>query len=567
MDTEEILYQSFEHAEFCVIDTETTGLSAKYNNIIEIGLIKIKDLQIVDRYGTFVNPGRPIPYFITQLTGISDDDVYDAPFFDQVVDECIDFIGDSILVGHNLAFDMGFLSAELLNCGREKTENLNLCTLRLARRLLPQLKKKSLGDVCRHLGIFNKHAHRAIDDAEVTALVLMRMLKMLKESHDVDAINDLIHFQYTPLGKIETTFTKKKMVQNLPAFPHHPGVYCFLNSKNKVIYIGKAKSLSDRLRSYFGAAASTKAKKIVKQAAKLKIELTNSELTALLYEAESIKAVDPKMNVMLKRYGSKYFLRINRTEDFPTIELSNKFDFDGNDYFGLFISRRKAESVLEIILKVFLIRECTQKEFKKKRGCMLSEIDRCTGPCTTDDKELYFEELNRVYDFIYGHNQFALDRLLKKMKDYSDKMQYEKAGEMKEVIELILAQITKSALLSEPINSANVLMEIDEGFGKDYILLMQGKIFLRTKDEDYDFQSVISDYFEGTINIDILPDNEDLEKMKIALNWIIKNRNKVKIFYLKEFKSIEQLSRAVNFSKDKLKKESKFFNLSEFMKI
>ena len=565
MDIEEILCQPFEHTEFCVIDTETTGLSARSNNIIEIGIIKIKDLKIVDRFGTFVNPGRSIPYYITQLTGISDDDVYDAPFFDQVADECLQFIGESVIVGHNLSFDMSFLSAELQNCGREKTENLNLCTLRLARRLLPQLKKKSLGDVCRHLGIINKHAHRAIDDAEVTAYVLLRMLKMLNESHDIDLVNDLIHFQYTPLGKIETTFTKKKMVNNLPVFPHHPGVYCFLNSKNKIIYIGKAKSLSDRLRSYFGAAAAPKAKKIVKQAAKLKIELTNSELTALLHEAESIKAINPKMNVMLKQYGSKYFLRINRTEEFPSIQLSNKYDYDGNDYFGLFISRRKAEAVLDIILKVFLIRECTEKEFKKKRGCMLSEIDRCTGACTTGDKEVYFEELNRVYDFIYGHNQFALDRLLKKMKDYSDKMEYEKAGEMKEVIELILAQITKSALLAEPINNANVLMEIDEGFGKDYILMIQGKIYLRTKDEDYDFREIITDFYDGTINTDVMPDNEDLEKMKITLNWIIRNRNKVKIFYLKEFKNLDQLAKSVNFSKSILKKESKYFNLNDFM--
>ena len=128
--------------------------------------------------------------------------------------------------------------------------------------------------------------------------------------------------------------------------PDAPGVYYFLNSKGQTIYIGKAKSLRERVRSYFSQTAPRKAKKIIKSASKLKIELTNSELTALLKEAESIKSKNPRLNTQLKKYGNKYFLRVNTTHKFPDLEISNHFDFDGNDYFGLF--RHKEKSNLDV---------------------------------------------------------------------------------------------------------------------------------------------------------------------------------------------------------------------------
>ena len=136
-------------------------------------------------------------------------------------------------------------------------------------------------------------------------------------------------------------------------------------------------------------------------------------------EAELIKIVSPRHNVMLKEYGNKYFLRITTTHPFPAVEICNHFDFDGNDYFGLFISRKKAVAVQEMILKTFLIRECGNSEYDKGKACFLAEIERCTAPCVNKDKSIYFEELDKVYEFLYGKNQFALNRLLNKMKEYS----------------------------------------------------------------------------------------------------------------------------------------------------
>jgi DNA polymerase III subunit epsilon len=531
-----------DKAEFSVIDIETTGLSAKTNRVIEIGLVKVRNYKIVDRYETLINPGTYIPGFISQLTGITNDDIVDAPFFSDVAEDIKQFIGDTILSGHNLSFDSSFIKYEFFRNGEEPLYNEQVCTLKLARRMFPDLKSKSLTSVTHHLKLKNKSAHRALGDAEVTARALIKMIKQLKKESKIETIDDLLKFQrkYTA-GK--TVKIKESLREDISSLPNAPGVYYFINNRGKIIYVGKAKSLRDRVRSYFSATAPKKAKKIITQAKSLKIEITNTELTALISEAESIKKINPRHNSQLKKYGSKYFLKVTKQHSFPKIEISNHFDFDGNDYFGLFISRKKAEIVLEILDKTFSLRECTDKEFSKHKKCFLADIERCTAPCIPNYNEEYKEELEKVYEFLYGMNQTALNRLLNKMKEYSEQEKYEKASEVKEVIDLILNQTHKTSLLAEPVNRANVLFEISGQFDKDYILLISGKIYLKNTalNKNDRFDEALNDYFSETINYDFIPSDEDLEKIKITLNWLIKNRNNVRIFYLKNYTSKEEL--------------------------
>src|SRR4030067_3103525 len=418
MNYKEILSLPIDKASFCVLDVETTGLSPQYNNIIEVGIVRVKNLKIVEKYHSLINPGREIPAFITGFTGISNDDVYDAPFFDDIADDVIEFIGNDVVTGHNLPFDNSFLKREFKYCGREELKNPNLCTLRVAKRIFPLLKTKSLGAVSSFLKIKNSSYHRALGDAETTAKILIKMAKHVKKNLGFETLSELINFQYTA-SRIDGANLKSKILSEFDSLPDAPGVYYFLNSKGKIIYIGKAKSLRERVHSYFSQTAPRKAKKIVKSASKLKIELTNSELTALLKEAESIKTKNPRLNTQLKRYGNKYFLRVNTTHKFPDLEISNHFDFDGNDYFGLFGTKKKAFSMFEMINKTFAIRECTDKDFAKNKRCFLADIDRCLAPCENKGTENYLSELEKVYEFMYGKNQFALNRMINKMKDYS----------------------------------------------------------------------------------------------------------------------------------------------------
>ncbi len=563
MFTSEIPSTLLKDTEFCVLDVETTGLSARNNRIIEIGIVKVINLKIAEKYSTLINPGCDIPYFITQFTGIANSDVKYSPGFNDAAEEIEEFIGNSIVSGHNLSFDEGFLRYEFIRNGFEPLSNLNVCTLKLARKVYPSLKSKSLTSVTAHLKIKNKDSHRALSDAEATAQILIKLIKKISKEKGIKTLQQLLEFESSIVASNQMIKLPKGVHDSLYSLPDTPGVYYFLNKKDEIIYIGKAKSLKDRVRSYFAATTVGKPKKIVKQAAKIKTEITNSELTALLLEAESIKLINPRHNRQLKKYGNKYFIRITKTNKFPKVEITTKFDFDGNDYFGLFISRKKAEVVQDIIDKTFALRECDEKEFKKGKKCFLADIERCTAPCIKDTDPDYFYELERVYEFLSGANQSALNRMLNKMKDYAAKEKYEKAAEAKHVIDLMLSQTHKSSLLSEPINKANVMFEVSESLNMDYIVLLEGKFFIKKDSAKVNdsFEVALEDYYSQTSRIDINPTEEDLEKMKISLNWLAKNRNKVRIFYLKDFNSKDELFTAMNTRQGSSKKSSRNFNL------
>ncbi|MCE1188515.1 MAG: GIY-YIG nuclease family protein [Ignavibacteria bacterium] len=562
MNDNDLLEQSLDSMVFCAVDVETTGLNAISNRVIEIGMVKMQRGEIIDRFGSLVNPGCRIPPFITQLTGIDDDEVDGAPFFEEIIDQISDFMDGTILVGHNLQFDLGFLRQEYFRAGRERFVPITVCTLKIARRLFPFLKSRSLGPLAQHLRLHTDTLHRALEDAELTAHVLYKEIEILRQQENMSIARDVVNYQFGLKVPAVVQMAKPALVSSAATVPDAPGVYYFLNKKSQIVYIGKAKSLKQRLRSYVSPTVKGKQKKIVKNAETLRIQQTNTELTACLLESELIKLIDPKMNIQLKSYRDKYFLQVDNSHRFPIITIAKDFFFDGNDYFGLFLNKRKAEEIFDIINKIFALRECSEKEFKKGKTCFLHEIERCTGACENMDEEAYSSELTRVFEFMSGKNQFALDRLLKKMRKYSDELRFEKAQEVKELVQLVLAQIQKSSLLEEPVNRANVLFEvIYNNVQVDYILLVQGKVYVNNYilNADRNFDRALQEYFEGSMSVDQKPDAEDLEKTKTLLNWVIRNRHQVNVFYLKNYKTRMDLERRLSHS---LKSKS---NISEIV--
>ena len=172
--------QSLEDSTFVVFDLETTGISAAKHKIIEIGAVKVEGGQITDRYSTFVNPQRPIPFAIERLTGISDSMVVDAPTIETILPQFLEFCEGAIMVAHNADFDMGFLK---LNCREQKIERefTYIDTVGLARYLLPGLGKVTLDKVAKAVGVPLNNHHRAVDDAECTAHIYVKFLSMVKE--------------------------------------------------------------------------------------------------------------------------------------------------------------------------------------------------------------------------------------------------------------------------------------------------------------------------------------------------------------------------------------------------
>ncbi len=533
-----------EKADFSVIDFETTGTSAQRDRVIEIGLVKLKNLKIVDTYQSLINPGVRIPSFITTLTGITNSDVSNAPCFEDIAQEINEFIGDSILAGHNLQFDHSFLKSEFEYSGRELNEFQKVCTLKLARRLYPTLKSKSLGSVRKHLKLRHRNVHRGLGDATVTAKILIKMIKVLKEDYDIETASDMIAFQSLPQSKKLFRLVKKKLLNDLINMPDNPGVYFFKNSKDEILYIGKAKSLKKRVNNYFSSNASRKAKKIVRKASRIGYEKTKTELTALVAEAQLIKKFNPELNTLLKKYSQAYFIKLRLTHNYPDVSVTTKFDFDGNDYFGPYSNRETAAKLIEIVSKTFAIRECKDKELSKQKKCYLADIERCLAPCINQMIATDYEnELGKVRELLTGQNQNAVNRLLNKMKDFANQKKYEEAAEIRDTVNLILEQLSRSSILAEAVNNANVLLEITSYDNNEYVLLLEGKIFIKDffmNDNDF-FEEALNDYYENTLILRSNLENKDVEQMKIMLSWLIKNRNRVKIFYLKEYSSKSEL--------------------------
>ena len=174
---------------YCVLDLETTGFSFRTEKITEVGIMKVKNGEVIDEFSCFVNPEKPIPQRVVEVTNITDDMVKDAETIDKVMPKILEFVGDSVLVAHNADFDIGFLKYNAKNLGLS-LENTYLDTLRLAKDLFPDYKKYKLGKIAENLGIKVEVAHRALDDVDTTVKVLNVMLKMLKDK-GVETLDDI----------------------------------------------------------------------------------------------------------------------------------------------------------------------------------------------------------------------------------------------------------------------------------------------------------------------------------------------------------------------------------------
>ncbi|MDD2981099.1 MAG: PolC-type DNA polymerase III [Hespellia sp.] len=165
---------------YIVFDLETTGFSAIKDRIIEIGAVKVEQGKITDRFSTFVNPKRPIPFRITQLTSITDEMVMDSPDIETILPQFLEFVGDDVLVAHNASFDVGFIEQ---NCRYQEIvpDFTSVDTVALARVLLPTISKYKLNVVAKALNISLENHHRAVDDAKATADIFVKFIEMLKE--------------------------------------------------------------------------------------------------------------------------------------------------------------------------------------------------------------------------------------------------------------------------------------------------------------------------------------------------------------------------------------------------
>ncbi|MGZ3787640.1 MAG: 3'-5' exonuclease [Bacteriovorax sp.] len=206
-------YQLLHDLSFCVFDLETTGGNHLSDKIIEIGLVKVEKLKIVDQKSFLIKPEMQIPDFIQKLTSIKESDVFDAPTIEEVIDEILAFMGDSILVAHNTSFDVPFFNSVLRRLGREELKNKAICTNLMTKYMIPNLLSSNLNYMSKIFNLKHQKAHRALDDALASAELLLKYLTIFihKKIHKVNSLYypknkfelDRIHYKKeTPIGDI-----------------------------------------------------------------------------------------------------------------------------------------------------------------------------------------------------------------------------------------------------------------------------------------------------------------------------------------------------------------------------
>ena len=191
---------------FVVFDLETTGFSNKNDKITEIGAVKVKNFEIVDRFNELINPEKDISYKVQELTGITNDLIKDKPTIEEILPRFMEFVGDSVLVAHNAEFDIGFINQKCKEMNIE-FKNKSVDTLMLARILLPHLKRFKLNNLTKELGVPLHNHHRAVDDAAATAQIFIKFLDMLekKGAKKLSDVNEV-------LGGIDYTKLKTKHI-------------------------------------------------------------------------------------------------------------------------------------------------------------------------------------------------------------------------------------------------------------------------------------------------------------------------------------------------------------------
>jgi DNA polymerase III subunit epsilon len=293
-----------EDAEFVVFDLETTGLSAQTNRICELGAVRVRTLELADTFQSLVDPGVPLPDAVARLTGLRERELRGAPRIGAVVGRFLAFAGDAPLVAHNARFDQRFLERQLRRHESRRLAEPPLCTAALARRLLAgRLRRASLASLADFFGVSTTPCHRALPDAEATAEVLIRLIGVAQEL----GARRLSELRTLAAPRKRRVHDKRVVIRGAPT---RPGVYLFHDRHDQVLYVGRARDLRARLRSYF---QSDRQRPSV-EAALLALErvewrVLGSEFEAALEELRLIRALQPPANSRSRRPDHGVYLK------------------------------------------------------------------------------------------------------------------------------------------------------------------------------------------------------------------------------------------------------------------
>jgi DNA polymerase III subunit epsilon len=433
------LARPLAETEFVVVDLETTGGAASGEGITEIGAVRVAGGRLVESFSTLVNPRRPIPPFVVRLTGITDEMVADAPPIEDALPRFLAFVGDRPLVAHNAGFDLSHLNAAQQMLAGRPLGLPSLCTIRLARRLMPELRRRSLDAVSAALGIACFDRHRALPDARVTAEILCVFLERAAE-RNITRLDELLDFQRSAIdGRPFVVHVPRARLESVPLTP---GVYHLLGEDGRLLYVGKARRLRERLGSYFTNARghSPRILDLIRHVHDFRITETGSELAASLLEARHIRELKPPYNRQRKHLPRVGFLKLGVRRGWPRLHVTARLGTDRAVYVGPFPSLGAAERAQAALGRHFGLRTCAGRldpspEFTP---CLSGQLGSCAAPCAGRiDADAYARQVDACLAFLDGAGDDVLARLAERRDRLAGELRFEAASHVQRDIELL----------------------------------------------------------------------------------------------------------------------------------
>ena len=371
------LARSLRDTTFVVVDLETTGGAPDGGGITEIGAVKIRGGLELAEFATLVNPGQPVPPYITVLTGITEAMLVPAPPLPEVLPAFLEFARDTVWVAHNAPYDVGFLRAACVHLGYPWPRPVVLDTAALARRALTrdEVPNRRLATLAAHFRT-RTPSHRALLDARATVDVLHALFARLG-SLKVFTLGEAVEFAKA------VTPTQRRKRHLAEGLPDGPGVYVFRAADDRPLYVGTSGAIATRVKSYF-TAAEKRARISEMLAAAVRVEAIECahSLEAEVRELRLIAAHKPPYNRRSKFPERTHWLKLT-VEAYPRLSLVRQLGRDDTTYLGPFGSSRAAELAAAALYDALPLRQCTAKLSARTTSpaCVLAELARCPAPC------------------------------------------------------------------------------------------------------------------------------------------------------------------------------------------
>ncbi len=388
---------------YAIIDIETTGGSALAEKITEIAVYQHDGCQITGEWVSLINPERSIPYFITNITGISNEMVEDAPRFYEIAKKLIELTEGRTFVAHNARFDYSFIRQEFKSLGYNYRRSI-LDTVALSRKLIPGHRSYSLGNICADLDITISGRHRAAGDALATVKLFELIIEKDKELNGGRSV--LI--KNTRISKLNPSLDTAK-TDNIP---EEPGIYFFYNEKGDLIYIGKSRNLQQRISTHLSNNTTKRSMEMRDLIADISWETTGSELIALLRESYEIKANKPLYNRAQRRTGFHWGIYSYKDDNGYINYRYGQVDI-GDSPISVFTSKEKAKSKLGSMVEIYGLCQRFAGLYETEGACFHQQVGLCRGACIgSETAEEYNERAGKAVEefFFARRNFFIIDK-------------------------------------------------------------------------------------------------------------------------------------------------------------